>query len=174
MADTSTPYLQALLGETPDRYQLQTVDATRELMLRMVVQAGRSLDLLSADLEPALYNQPAFLEAFKRLALKHKAVRIRILLQDNNLVRNQGHRLIDLIQRLPSVVELRKPDQAFREFPENFLLVDACGYLHRKLQGRYQVSACFNDRHQVSLFEELFTQAWETGEPDRELARLDL
>jgi hypothetical protein len=140
----------------------------------MVSQANRSLDLLTADLEPALYDQPAFLEACKRLALKSKIARIRILLQDNSLVRQQGHRLIELIQRLPSSIELRKPDRAFREHPENFLLVDDCGYLHRRLLGRYQVTACCNDRLQVSRFEDLFTQAWEAGEPDRELARLHL
>ncbi len=65
-------------------------DETRELTQRMVAQANRSLDLLTADLEPALYDQPAFLEAFKQLALKSKVARIRILLQDNSLVRTPG------------------------------------------------------------------------------------
>jgi hypothetical protein len=174
MADPHTPWQQALLGTTPDIYQLDSVAATRELALRMVSQASHSLDLLTSDLEPALYDQAAFLEAFKHLALKGKAVRIRILLQDNSLVRNQGHRLVGLIQRLPSTVELRKPNPVFRDFPENFLLVDSCGYLHRKLLGRYQVTACCNDRLQVSQWEDLFTEAWEAGEPDRELARLHL
>jgi hypothetical protein len=100
--------------------------------------------------------------------------RIRILLQDNGLVRTQGHRLLELAQRLPSTVELRKPDRVFRQFQENFLLVDDCGYLHHRLSGRYQVSACCNDRLQVSQYAELFTEAWEAGEPDRELARLHL
>jgi hypothetical protein len=174
MTDSQTPIDQARLGETPDHYQLHSVDETRELTLRMVGQASHGLDLLTADLEPALYDQPVFVDVCKRLALKSKVVRIRILLQDNSLVRSQGHRLIELIQRLPSTVELRKPDRVFQELQENFLLVDDCGYLHRKLIGRYQVSACCNDRLQVSQLEDLFTEAWEAGEPDRELARLHL
>ena len=174
MADFPTPIEQARLGETPDLYQLHSVEETRELTLRMVDQANRSLDLLTFDLEPSLYDQPAFLESFKRLALKSKVARIRILLQDNGLVRSQGHRLIELVQRLPSTVQLRKPDRIFQGFQENFLLVDDCGYLHRRLSGRYQVSACCNDRLQVSQFAELFTEAWEAAEPDRELARLHL
>lgn len=174
MSDFKTPIEQARLGGTSDLYRLDAVEQARDLTLRMVAQAGRSLDLLTYDLEPALYDQPDFLEAFKRLALKSKVARIRILLQDNSLVRSQGHRLIELAQRLPSTVELRKPDRIFRNHPESFLLVDDCGYLHRRLTGRYQVSACCNDRLQVSQFAELFTEAWENGEPDRELARLHL
>jgi len=174
MADSHTPIEQARLGETPDLYQLHSMEETRELTLRMVGQASHSLDLLTADLEPALCDQPAFVEACKRLALKSKVSRIRILLQDNSLVRSQGHRLIELIQRLPSRVELRKPDRNFQEYRENFLLVDDCGYLHRRLIGHYLVSACCNDRLQVSQLEELFTEAWEAGTPDRELARLHL
>ena len=174
MTDPQTPIEQALLSVTPDLYQLDSVTQTKELTLQMVDQASRSLDLLTADLEPALYDQPDFIEAFKRLALKSKVARIRILLQDNSLVRTQGHRLIELIQRLPSTVELRRPDRTFRDYPENFLLVDDCGYLHRRLIGRYQVTACCNNRLQVSQFESLFIEAWEAGEPDRELARLHL
>jgi hypothetical protein len=174
MNDAQIPFQQGLLGETPDIYPLHSADEARELVLRMASQASRSLDLLTTDLEPALYDQPEFLEAFKQLALKSKVARIRILLQDNSLVRSQGHRLIELAQRLPSTVELRKPDRAFREFAENFMLVDDCGYLHRRLLGRYQATACFNDRLQVSQWESLFTEAWEAAEPDMELARLHL
>ena len=174
MHDFRTPIAQARLGETADLYQLDSVEPTRELTLRMVGQASRSLDLFTFDLEPALYDQPAFLEAFKRLARMRKVARIRILLQDHHLVRHRGHRLIELVQRLPSTVELRKPDAAFRAFRENFLLVDDCGYLHRRMAGRYQVNACCNDRLQVARLADLFTEAWEAGEPDRELARLHL
>jgi hypothetical protein len=174
MNQPQPPLQQAVLGETPDLYRLDSLEATRQLTLCMASQAKRSLDLLTLDLEPALYEQPAFLEAFKRLALKSKVARIRILLQDNTRVRNEGHRLIELAQRLPSTVALRKPDQRYRDFAENFLLVDDCGYLHRRLIGRYQVTACCHDRLQVSQLQAVFTEAWEAGEPDRELARLHL
>ena len=174
MTEVRTPIELARLGATCDLYQLHSVEEARALAIQMVSQAGRSLDLLTTDLEPVLYDQQGFLEAFKQLALKSKVARIRILLQDNSLVRNQGHRLIELVQRLPSTVELRKPNRVSREFQENFLLVDDCGYLHRRLIGRYQLSACCNDRLQVSQFESLFTEIWENGEADRELARLYL
>ncbi len=44
----------------------------------------------------------------------------------------------------------------------------------RKLADRYRAIACFNDRLQLSQLEEIFTDAWERGEPDMELVRLHL
>lgn len=74
----------------------------------------------------------------------------------------------------PNTIEIRKPDREYRDFAESFLLVDDCGYLHRKLADRYRATACFNDQLQVSQREEIFTDAWERGEPDMELVRLHL
>lgn len=140
----------------------------------MVAQANRSLSLISPDLEPLIYDQAPFISAVKRLALKSRVARIRIIVQDNSLARQQGHRLIKLAQRLTSTMEIRKPDRAYREFTESFLLVDDCGYLHRQLADRYPATACYNDRLQVSQLEAVFNEAWERAEPDFELVRLHL
>ncbi|MDJ0805990.1 MAG: acyltransferase [Gammaproteobacteria bacterium] len=174
MNESAAGFLRAILGETRETFHLQSADAARDLTVRMVEQATRTLDLISRDLEPHIFDQQPFIEALKRLALKSRIARIRILLQDNNLIRQQGHRLVDLAQRLTSTIEIRRPDEEYREFDENFLLVDGSGYLHRQLADRYEVTACFNNRLQTTQLEALFTEIWERGEPDREMLRLHL
>jgi hypothetical protein len=99
---------------------------------------------------------------------------IRILLQDNTLVVQKGHRLVELSQRLSTAIEIRKPGEEYMEYKENFILVDEVGYLHRKLADDPQGTACYNDRYSTNKMQTIFDQAWEFGIPDRELARFHL
>lgn len=174
MSKTTPAFLAADLGATTDLFYLHSLEDFRSSCTRMVAQANKTLNLISPDLEPLIYDQAPFISAVKRLALKSRVARIRIIVQDNSLVRQQGHRLIELAQRLTSTIELRKPDRAYREYTESFLLVDDCGYLHRQLADRYAATACFNDRLQASQLGAVFNEAWERAEPDIELVRLHL
>ena len=164
----------ALLGETGTSFYLHSLAEVRELSTRMVSQARRKVVIFTQDLDPAVYARADFVRALKQLALNTRVAQIRILLQDNGLIRSQGHRLVGLAQRLSSSMEIRKPGQAYRDFSESFLLVDDCGCLHRKQTGRYTATACFNDRLKTLHLQERFDEAWESGEPDMELLRLHL
>jgi predicted GNAT family N-acyltransferase len=162
------------LGETSDLFHLHNAEEHLIHAVAMLRQAKRNLSLFTFNLDPPVFDQAAFLEAFKSLALRSRYTRIRILLQENTLVLQRGHHLIELAQRLPSVIEIRKPNQDYIDYPENFLLVDDCGYLHRKDKESYIAIACYHNRHRVNRLLALFDDAWENGTPDRELARLHL
>ncbi|MEJ2691996.1 MAG: GNAT family N-acetyltransferase [Candidatus Thiodiazotropha sp.] len=163
-----------LLGETNDLFHLHNADEHLIHAAAMLRQAKRDLAIFSRELDPPVFDQPLFIEAFKALALRSHFSRIRILLQDNTLVLQQGHRLLELIQRLPSVIEIRRPSEDFIDQSENFLLIDDCGYLHRKSTENHSGIACYHNRHRVNRLQALFNDAWESGVPDRELARLHL
>jgi predicted GNAT family N-acyltransferase len=163
-----------ILGQTSDLYHLHRAEAHLMHAAAMLRQARRDLALFTYDLDPPVYDQPAVVEAFKALALRSRFSRIRILLQENTLVLQRGHRLIELAQRLPSVVEIRRPNEDYIDYPESFMLVDDCGYLHRKATEGHIGIACYHNRHRVNRLQALFDEAWETGTPDRELARLHL
>ncbi|MCU7916537.1 MAG: GNAT family N-acetyltransferase [Candidatus Thiodiazotropha sp. (ex Gloverina cf. vestifex)] len=163
-----------VLGGTSDLFHLHNEEENLVHATSLLRQAKRELAIISHDLDHKVFDQPAFLEAFKALALRSRFTRIQIILQDNTLVLQQGHRLVELAQRLPSVIEIRKPSQDFIDTPETFLLVDDCGYLHRKAAESYLGIACYHNRHRVNRLLALFNDAWETGTPDRELARLHL
>lgn len=162
------------LGETTDLFHLHNAEEHLIHAASMLRQAKRDLALFTLDLDPNVYDQEAFLEGFKALALRSRFTRIRILLQDNALVLQRGHRLVELAQRLPSIIEIRRPGEEYLNYPENFLLVDDCGYLHRKGAESYQGIACYHNRHRVNRLQVLFDEAWEYGTPERELAPLHL
>ena len=162
------------LGESDELFHLHSEEDHLIHAAAMLRQAKRDMALFTFDLDPAVYDQPPFLEAFKALALRSRHSRLRILLQDNTLVLQRGHRLLELAQRLPSVIEIRIPHEDFLDHPENFLLIDDAGYLHKRSLEGYSGIACYHNRHRVNRLLAVFDEAWEHGIPDRELSRLHL
>ncbi|MCG7893802.1 MAG: GNAT family N-acetyltransferase [Candidatus Thiodiazotropha taylori] len=164
----------ATLGKDDELFQLNRVEDHQIHAASMVRQAKRYLCLFSYDLDPSVYDTESFHDAVKQLAMRSKFSRIRILVQDNTRIVQQGHRLVDLAQRLPSVIEIRKPSDEHLDIEENFLLADDCGYLYKQQASNVMGTARYNNRHFVSRLQSTFDEAWEYGVPDRELARLHL
>ena len=140
----------------------------------LAAQAQRTLLLHTEDLEPAIYDETAFLDAVSRLVRAHGQSRVWILIHDARKVVQHGHRLIELARRLSSAIQLRRPGPPYRNCHESFLLVDGCGYLHRPIAARYEGTANFHDPGKVADWERYFMEVWERSEPDEEIRRLFL
>ncbi|MES9992200.1 MAG: GNAT family N-acetyltransferase [Candidatus Thiodiazotropha sp.] len=164
----------AQLGKSGELFHLHNIEDHQIHAVSMLRQAKRYLSLFTKTLDPQIFDNPPFVDATKQLAMRSRISRIRILLQDNSLVLKQGHRLIDLAQRLSTAIEIRTPGEEYLDYAENFMLVDDSGYLHRKQAENLLGSACYNDRYRVKRLQAIFDEAWEYGIPDRELARLHL
>ncbi len=157
-----------------ERIRLEGVTAFQQARWHMTEQATRSIDILSHDLEARLYDQRPFLEAVKRLSIRSRFSRVRILLQDNSRVQQQGHRLIEMASRLPSRIEIRRPHPDYIDHPENFLIVDARGYIRRHRGNGYQGEADYDNRLQAAQLTRLFSEIWECSEVDSCLRQLHL
>ncbi|MGK3946300.1 hypothetical protein ABK046_49100, partial [Streptomyces caeruleatus] len=60
-------------------------------------------------------------------------------------LRAEGHALLALTQRLPSVFRLRTPiDPEDRQAAEGFIVADETAYLFRPLATRFEGSACLD------------------------------
>ncbi|MEW8320609.1 MAG: GNAT family N-acetyltransferase [Candidatus Thiodiazotropha sp.] len=164
----------AQLGKSSELFHLHTIEEHQIHAVCMVRQAKRYLSLFSQTLDPEIFDNLPFVDATKQLATRSRYSRIRILLQDNSLVVQQGHRLVEQAQRLSTAIEIRIPGEEYLDYPENFMLVDDLGYLHRKQAENLIATACYNDRYRVNRLQSIFDEAWEYGVPDRELARLHL
>jgi predicted GNAT family N-acyltransferase len=172
--DIADELFLAQLGKTNELYHLHTLEDHQVHATSMVRQAKRYLSIFSQTLDPQIFDTPAFIDATKRLAMRSRFSRIRILLQDNTLVVQQGHQLVELAQRLSTAIEIRIPGEQYLDYAENFMLIDEVGYVHRKQAENLLGTACYNDRRRVDRMQTIFDEAWEFGVPDRELARLHL
>lgn len=165
---------QKQLGVNNLEFGLSGREEVCALVQSLAEQARRSLLLHTRDLEPAVFDREAFLDAVSRLARSHGKAHIHVLVQDSRPALQQGHRLIELSRRLSSSIQFRRPAAEYRDFHQVFLLADDIGYLHRPHAGRYEGTANFHDPARVADLKKYFLEVWERSEPDAEIRRLYL
>ena len=120
-----------------DEITLEGSDELREVALEMTLNCHRNLDIISRHLDPVIFDNQAFANAVKLIALNNRAARIRLLVMDVAPVISRGHRLLELASRLSSFITIRKPSRDYKHFNEAMLLADNNTYIHRRLADRY-------------------------------------
>lgn len=162
------------LGRDAGLITLQDREDNRLVCAHMLSQVRRELCLFTRDLDKPVYDQAPFLTGIREMALRNRLSRIRILLQDHQRVVKQGHRLVELVRHLSSSTEIRVPGKDWMAHPENFLLADRYGYVHRELSTRYEATADYSAPLEVRQMRRLFDEIWENSQVDTELRRLYL
>ncbi len=162
------------LGVDAERVLVSSSAENRAAAIALVSQGKRFLHIYSRDLEPAIYDNPPFVEAVRKLALYSQYSQIRILVQNSEKIVSQGHGLVTLAQQLSSFIQIRKPAPDHDGYNEAFLVVDKMGVLHRKLSDRYEGEVSFHTPEQAAVLVKLFDEAWERSEPDPQLRRLHI
>ena len=77
------------------------------LIAKLLADATRDVAIYTRDLDPPLLDVAPVLDALRRIALSGRGARIRVIVHEPRKALADGHRLIALAQRLPSVVEFR-------------------------------------------------------------------
>ncbi|MET0226706.1 MAG: GNAT family N-acetyltransferase [Dokdonella sp.] len=159
------PEPQPLLAESREQ-ALSAVSA-------LLADASHDVSIYTRDLDPALFDVPATLEALKRIALSGRRAQIRIIVHDPRKPLADGHRLIALAQRLPSAVSLRTPvDQRDLQYPAAFLINDRRGYLFRPLGSRLEGEGSTYAPGRHAQLRGLFDEIWERCAPSTEVRQL--
>ena len=147
----------------------QAIAAIAELL----ADAAHDVAIYTRDLDADLLDVPAILDALKRIALSGRRARVRVLVQDPRKPVSDGHRLIAIAQRLPSVIEFRVPqDEHDRQYASAFLINDRRGYLFRLLASRNEGEGSTYAPGRHAQLREYFDQVWERSSPSEELRQL--
>lgn len=156
------------------RLSAERASELREATLALLDAARHEVCIYSRDLEPPLYEDAEVLEAIRKVALSGRRAKVRILLQDTTRVARDGHRLVDLAQRLSSIVHLRRVSHEDASYPSAYALTDTGGYLFRTFGDRYEAvgDVCYPPRRDE--LKRLFDEVWERAESPPELRRLGL
>lgn len=162
------------LGESDARLKLASSEDHRAAALALARQARSTLDIFTPNLEKALYDTPALLDAIKQLAIRHARARIRILVQDASHAVKNGHRLIYLAQRLPSKITLRTPSAEYKAQRQCFLIADGIGLMRRIDVERYEGVLNFKAPLEAKEYAKFFDEVWLHSEVDPYLRRLTI
>lgn len=135
--------------------------------------AQYEIAIYTRDFDPDLFDVPATLDAIKRIALSGRHAQVRIIVQEPRRPLADGHRLIALAQRLPSVIAIRTPvDEHDLTYPSAFLVTDQRGYFFRVLGSRLEGEGSTYAPGRHAQLCQLFDQAWERSTPSEELRQL--
>lgn len=146
----------------------------RDATLELIGSARHDLCIYSRDLEPSLYEDATVLEAIRKVALSGRGARVRILLQDPTRAARDGHRLVDLAQRLSSIVHIRRPAEEDLQYAGAYLLTDSGGYLYRTFGDRFEAEGDLYYPPRRDELKRQFDAVWERAETPPELRRLGI
>ncbi|MGH8191731.1 MAG: GNAT family N-acetyltransferase [Rhodanobacteraceae bacterium] len=149
----------------------ELIAVTKTLLSR----ARHSMCVLVRELHPILLNDTACLVELRRLAISGRGASLRMIAQDLTRALNEGTRLLQLAQRMSSVIEIRRPvDPADLNFPSAFMCVDTEGYLFRPIEHQMVArgSTWAPGRHAELM--RLFESVWNRSEPWPELRALGI
>lgn len=153
---------------------IDTSEACRLAALSMARQATRSIDIVSRQLDPKMYDNRDFCEAVRQLIVTSRRARIRVLLRDTEPVVKRDHRLVALSQRLSSFIEMRVPADDFDDYNAAFLIVDGTGVIYRTVSDGFKGTVDFNSPPMARELSHQFELMWQTAMPDAGLRRANL
>lgn len=161
------------LGHTSGHLLLEKTEHVAQAVRLLAAQSRRCIEVMSTDLEPALYDQPAFIDCVRHLAIELRGrLPVRVLLADPAPAIRRGHRLIELSRVLSSDVQIRAIPSDWIEGHDRFMLCDLRGHCLARHQNPRRVLVNFNDAPGTRRLRLQFERIWEQGEIHPGLGRL--
>lgn len=162
---------QRLLGVHGGKFAIKKMDIAAQ---DLIAQVDRQLRILSFNLDKAIYGQLELVESISQLARKSRFSEIKILVCRSDGLSGRGHPLIQLHQRLSSLVELRKiPDDA-EEIKNNFIVADNLGVISQSSKDPDIIWGNYNNRPIAEDFITQFDRLWSHAQPDPNLRPVSL
>lgn len=152
---------------------VETAAQAEGAMIGVLASARRSVFVYSRDLDPGLFDRPAVLAAFRRLAVR--SGEIRILLQDIATPQRAHAPLIALAQRLTTAFAIRVVEEPVDlTYPSAFAASDTGGWYFRPLGHRFEGEAMLDGAARMRQLRTVFDGAWERARPASELRALGI
>ncbi|WP_233843009.1 hypothetical protein [Dyella sp. 2HG41-7] len=154
------------------------LDAIAAMRLELLTATRFKLHIHLPTLPASVLSSEAELAELRRIAISGRGAEIRVLLGNPSAALRTGHRLIDLAQRLPSVLQIRSPahdeDENGIKNASSWLLNDASGYLFQPDADRWEGRAALRDGPGQAPLLLQFEQIWERAAPASQLQALGL
>jgi predicted GNAT family N-acyltransferase len=159
------------LGQEPDLIEVDESQASEHLCW-MLDQARRRVLIYGADQAVWLFNRREVILSLERLIARQPKTRIRILLHEASKVFLQGHSLLDLMHRFPSLLDIRKQHPERTKASQVYMLVDDSGILMLPKSTRREGFTRYNSPDQVRRWSGTFDDLWSSSQSDTAMRRL--
>lgn len=159
----------------PDQaVQLDAEADCRDHALALSQHGRRLIRIYSQELDPDLFDDPEYAELVSQFARRNAYTHVRILIHSSARMVQSGHRLLTLMHRLPSKIQIRLVPEEQLDEERTFLLVDESGILYLPKFHEYLGFADYDNRPLVKQFVGEFDSFWNRSREDPNLRRLSL
>lgn len=153
-----------VLGETDIRIPLTHLVMMQSAAIALLAQSKREVLIVSTDLEHERYDNEHFVEALSAFARSSRHTTTRILLADPTLAVEDGHRLVKLMRKLSSLVEIRQLHEDDVESIEPVIIADDIGLLRCTNRDPWQGSLLPKGTPYAQQARERFMEWWDRGD----------
>ena len=172
----SLPTASALLRSPPPPAVealslLTSLEDVRIAARRTANSAQRLMSIYSSDLEPEVYDQPAFLEIVKRFVLGRSFAKVRVLVHEPLRLIGNSNRFVAMARRLTTYIEIRVVAPEFQSRRSAMLIADDRAIVYRTRASSWQGVAGFNQPPVARLHLQEFDEMWLASSPDQEELR---
>jgi len=161
-----------MLGLTSECIQIDSRQHNQDAVLRLSSSAQDHIVIISRLLDPTVYSNEAFSHAASRLVQRAKHTSIKILVHNTGPMVKNGHRALELSQRLSSKIEIRTICSDYSQFNQGFLVADSIGYIHNLRSDLYVAEVNFNHIEKSMELMEKFNSIWELSAQDASVRKL--
>jgi hypothetical protein len=151
---------------------LSTLDEVRLATETVAASGQRLISIMTPDLEPEIYDQPAFLEIIKRFVLGRSFAKVRVLLRDQARMGNGANRFVAMAHRLTSYLEIRIRGVQYRELAAAYCIADDRGIVYRVRADRAEGIAGFNNPPIARQYLQEFDGVWQASATEEREVRI--
>lgn len=162
-------YRAAQLRETDRPFTLHSFEEDSDAIARLTSQAEQELRIFSHQLNSQVFDSSPLIDAMSAFARKNSHTSIRLLVTDVRGATAGRHQFLDLARQYTSTFECRKVNKNYTQQPEEFVLVDRCGYIRFPRANHFEAITNFYDPVKVRQLGALFQEVWDCSEADPEL-----
>lgn len=142
---------------------------------QMLTSGRRYVEILSAQLDPALFAAPEVCTQLSRLAREHRFAEIRVLVRDPSALLGKRHGLVALQSRLTSKIKIRHLKVAPQNDSQGYVIVDQRQLLLQHHEGEFDGFCNTDTAPQAKALLEEFNVLWQRqAEEIAELRTLSL
>lgn len=141
---------------------------------KLTSSAIHEINIISRCLNHQIFDRSDIVEVFSQFIRKNCNTSVRIILFDSTNVIKGGHRLINLADRAPSKITIKKLPKEYAYYNESLLTADGKGYMYNPQSDRYEGSVSFNDHIRCTELNKIFTNHWHQSEASPDLRRVSI
>lgn len=163
-----------MLGVTEGEISVEDRILNIAAVHKLAISATHELNIISRNLDHQIYDRSDIVEAFSKFIRKNRNANVRIIVFDSTNIIKNGHRLVNLADRAPSKISIRKLPKELSNYNESLVTADSKGYLHNQQSDRYEGNVSFNDNIRCTELNKLFTDYWHQCEASPDLRRVSI